>query len=178
MRRTDSGTVSVSYTAYLLDLALKLQTRPEWLENLINFESGFKPGARNPYTGARGLIQFMPDTARALGYKDADDLVRLNPSIPEQLRGPVYAYLKRFAPFPTEQSLYMAVFYPAARNIPIDTPFSAKVQAVNPGIKTVRDYINKVRSNAGLKKLETTAAPLLLLMAAALFYYLIQRGKL
>jgi hypothetical protein len=34
----------------------------------INFESGWDPLARNPYSGARGLVQFMPKTARNMGF--------------------------------------------------------------------------------------------------------------
>ncbi len=40
---------------------------PEWLMFVMNNESGFKSNAVNPYSGATGLIQFMPDTATWLG---------------------------------------------------------------------------------------------------------------
>jgi len=40
---------------------------PEWLLFVMNNESGFKSNALNPYSGATGLIQFMPETASWLG---------------------------------------------------------------------------------------------------------------
>lgn len=41
--------------------------RPEWLEFCMWFESRFNPKAKAKSTGATGLIQFMPATARQLG---------------------------------------------------------------------------------------------------------------
>lgn len=130
--------------ASLDSVAKLLNIPPVWLDKLITFESGWNPTSTNKYTGARGLIQFMPKTAQALGYKDANDLIVKNPSIDSQLKGPVYAYLKAMMPYPTPQSLYMAVFFPAARNWSNITTFPAYVQKVNPGIITVSDYIRKV----------------------------------
>jgi hypothetical protein len=121
------------------------------LFNLINFESKWNPLARNAKTGARGLIQFMPDTAKSMGYVNADDLVKKNASIEEQLRGPVYKYLLQYVPFSGKQSLYMSVFYPKFRNVAADTAFSDKVKMYNPGIDTVQDYINYVEGKKKLK---------------------------
>lgn len=53
----------------LKDVAADLGMSWEPLYKLINFESGWDPKARNPRSGARGLIQFMPSTARSMGYK-------------------------------------------------------------------------------------------------------------
>lgn len=52
----------------LKDTAGKLGLSWESLYKQINFESAWNPQARNPKSGARGLIQFMPATAKALGY--------------------------------------------------------------------------------------------------------------
>jgi soluble lytic murein transglycosylase-like protein len=52
----------------LADIASKLGVASDTLYKLINFESGWNPEARNPYSGARGLIQFMPSTARGMGF--------------------------------------------------------------------------------------------------------------
>ena len=128
----------------------KLSLNPAWLWSLIQFESGGNPAARNAITGARGLIQFMHATARELGYKNADDLYTKNPTFDAQIRGPVYQYLKKYAPFQTKQSLYMAVFYPAARSWNPGTFFPAIVRKQNPGIDTVQNYIDRVeRKKAG-----------------------------
>jgi hypothetical protein len=128
----------------LIRTAAAIQVNADWLYKLIDFESLWNPFARNPYSGARGLIQFIDSTARRMGYLDADDLVEKNPTIEQQLLNPVYHYLREFRPFPTEQSLTMAVFYPAYRSIDMKTPFPDSVVAVNPGINTPLDYIKKV----------------------------------
>jgi hypothetical protein len=124
-----------------------LNINRDWLNKLIEFESSWNPQATNPLSGARGLIQFTHTTARELGFADANALVRQYPDAVSQLLGPVYQYLNKYKPFPTAQSLYMAVFYPTARNWSPQTPFSNAIQALNPGIKTVQDYISKVEKS-------------------------------
>jgi hypothetical protein len=139
-----------------------------WLDRLIQFESRWNPLARNPISGARGLIQFMPGTARNMGYASADALAESLPDAQQQLRGPVQNYLANYAPFPTKQSLYMSVFYPAARFWPPSDMFSARVRRQNPGIVTVQDYIDKVDGVWYAKK---AALPLLLAAGAAAWWY-------
>lgn len=126
-----------------------LGTRPEWLEALIQFESGWRPAAKNPGSSARGLIQFMDATAKQLGYASSQALIDACPTRLDQLSGPVVRYLIRYAPLDSFQKLCMAVFYPAARKWPLDDEFPPEVQAANPGIKTVRDYINYVWNRVG-----------------------------
>lgn len=139
----------------------------KWLDDLIKFESAWNPAAKNPISGAQGLIQFTNTTAQVMGYKDAGDLVSKFPDSAAQLMGPVYVYLSKYKPFPTAQSLYMAVFYPAARNWSPETAFSSAIQALNPGIKTVADYIKKVeKADTGIK-----IAVVLMSAVAAYFIY-------
>jgi len=155
-----------------------LNVNPSWLWALIQFESGGNPAARNPISGARGLIQFMHSTARAMGFKDADDLVNQYPTFDSQLTTPVYNYLKQWAPFPTKQSLYMSVFYPVARTWAPDTVFPDAVRKANPKIDTVQDYINFVEKTPTKKKIEI--AGITVFAAAAittLFMALTQKGK-
>jgi hypothetical protein len=128
------------------ELATRLNTDWVWMYSLINFESRWNPLAKNSKSGAMGLIQFIDSTAQGLGYKSAADLVAKNPDSASQIRGPVYQHLKMYAPFPTEQSLYMSVFYPAWRDKPPLEPLPARVLAANPKIDTAQAYINKVRS--------------------------------
>jgi len=136
----------------LLNLANVLGVKRDDLYQLINFESaGWNPLARNPLSGARGLIQFTNKTAQEMGFKNADDLVNKYPTIESQLEFPVYNYLKKYIPFSNKQSLYLSVFYPKYRNFPSDTVFSDLVKNQNPGINTVQDYIDFVD---GKKKLE------------------------
>lgn len=137
--------------AALQGLAVRYQIPVTWLVNLIRFETAgtFDPKIKNPGSSARGLIQFMDATAKDLGYADSLDLVERNPTVSGQLLGPVREYLDRYRPFPTEQSLYMSVFYPRARDWPLDAEFPAWVRNANPGIRTVRDYVDKVRRSGG-----------------------------
>lgn len=162
----------------LVQIASALSINPKWLAALINFESSGNPLARAKYPYnkaksdkgleppkyARGLIQFIDPTAQSLGYLSADDLVEKNPDIASQLLFPVRQYLEQYKPFPTEQSLYMAVFYPAARNWPPMQSFPDSVKAANPGIQTPADYVRKVRGkgNSGIVVLAALAGFLLL----------------
>lgn len=120
------------------------------LYDLINFESKWNPQAKNPNSSARGLIQFIDSTARGLGYPGGSaELISKHPTRISQLQGPVRQYLKPYGPFPTKQSLYMAVFYPVARTWSLTKEFPAAVQKVNPGIKTVGDYVAYVEKRSG-----------------------------
>lgn len=155
----------------------KLKVNPAWLWSLIRFESKSNPAARNPITGARGLIQFLHSTARSMGFKDADDLVKKYPTFDKQLKGPVYTYLKKYAPFTSKQSLYMAVFYPAARFWSSSTYFPANVRTSNPGIDTVQDYINFVEGKGKGKKSIDFLIIAAFAAAAGIIYHLSQRSQ-
>lgn len=138
-------------TKALNTLASWLGVPADWLYKLIMFESTWNPKARNSI-GARGLIQFVPMVAKEMGYKSADEIVNKYPDIASQLLGPVAAYFKlpgKKGPYPTKQSLYMAVFYPSHRNVPPDTLLGKEARKANPGIDTVRDYMNYVE---GIRK--------------------------
>ncbi len=146
--------------------AAALGMNPAWLQNVITLESGWDPQAMNASSGAVGLIQFMPRTLKGMGLlsasvaalvpatgavpseaKDAvaDDFFSKYPTAESQLAGPVVQYLKQYKPYPTEQSTYLAVFYPAYRFVSPDTAFPAAVQAQNPGIDTVQSYVDLVK---------------------------------
>ena len=131
----------------IADVAQKLGTRPEWLDALINFETGgtYDPTIKNPNSSARGLIQVIDRTAQdEFGVLDSLELVAKNPDFRSQMYNVVLPYLKKYAPFEDKQSLYMAVFYPKYRYVSPETEFPAYVQRVNPGIRKVQDYIDFV----------------------------------
>lgn len=157
----------------LTEVAASLGIATEDLHRLIQFESKWNPQAKNPYSSARGLLQFTDATAKSLGYTDSLDLVTKNSSIESQLYFPVLQYLSKFKPFPTKQSLYMSVFYPVARKWAPDTLFPEKVQKVNPGIKTVQDYVNKVE---GIKTKVISSGLIALLAITAIL--LLSKGKI
>ena len=132
----------------------------QWLVDLVRFESGFNPSAKNPLSSARGLIQFIDSTARGLGYADSRALVTQHPDMISQLEGPVYEYLRPYSPYTEEFQLYMAVFLPIARRYSADTLFQQiykdhygdgwqtrynKFKRDNPGILTPQDYVDLVK---------------------------------
>lgn len=157
---------SPAFAAALEFAAGNVGARAEDLRDLIEFESAWNPRAYNP-SGAVGIIQFMPRTLKDLGLlpealaakiptdstKAVPEGVKQEvknfflsqyPSVEAQLGGPVVEYLRRWKPFPTRQSLFMAVFYPAYRYVAPETAFPPLVQRYNPGIDTVSDYLAKV----------------------------------
>lgn len=129
------------------DVADRLGTKAHWLDALINFETAgtYSPLIKNPNSSARGLIQVIDSTAQSdFGYSDSSSLVMEYPDFESQMYNVVLPYLQKYKPFPTKQSLYMAVFYPKYRDVPRSTVFPEHVRKVNPGITTVQDYINFV----------------------------------
>lgn len=62
-----NGTDRNSFIGKVKQVAYMLGYDPDWLMFVMNNESGFKPDAVNPHSGATGLIQFMPETASWLG---------------------------------------------------------------------------------------------------------------
>ena len=80
---------------------------------VMNFESGLNPKAVNKFSGATGLIQFMPNTAKGLGTTTSD-LYKM--SNVKQLDY-VYRYYKPYASKITRYvDLYLATIFPAALN--------------------------------------------------------------
>jgi len=126
--------------AEIVAVARRVGVPPEDLAALINFESAgtFASDVKNPMSGATGLIQFMPSTAKRMGTT-TDALAQLTPV--QQMTW-VEKYLSSYAGRMDDiAGLAMAVFYPAYVGRSLDTEFSAKVQRYNPGISTVGDYV-------------------------------------
>lgn len=147
--KTRDGGKGVSYPKINSDeawaltyVASALDANPQDLYDLIDFESGWNPQIKNPRSSARGLVQFMDETAKGMGYLGSADLIAKHPTRVAQLQGPVLAYLKQWAPYKqNKQALFMAVFYPAARFWNPEKCFPEWVQNANPGIDTVSDYM-------------------------------------
>lgn len=142
----------------LVGVAQRLGADPAALAAVIAFESGWKPTARNSRSGATGLIQFMPSTAARLGTS-TDAIAGM--SRVEQL-ALVERYLRPYAGrLGTVQAVAMAVFYPKAMAWTPSTPFPSNVQAANPGIRTVADYMARVARRAGALSMiaPTSSAP-------------------
>ncbi len=60
------------YSKIITDVSRRQQMDPLLVSAVIREESGFQPNAVSK-TGAQGLMQLMPDTARSLGVRDAFD---------------------------------------------------------------------------------------------------------
>ena len=136
-----------SYADLLVETAGRLNIDPAWLANIIHLESGGNPQARNKTSQATGLIQFMPKTATGMGTT-IDEIYQMNgrqqmPLVERYFQN----IIKVYGPLDSQEKVIAAVFYPAYINKPLAV-MSAKVQAQNPGITTIRDYTNKLLKRA------------------------------
>lgn len=103
------------FISLVLSVSQYLRIDPNWLMMVMYFESRLNPQAVNSVSGATGLIQFMPSTARNLGTT-TDALKQM--SNVEQMQ-----YVKKyFEPYRGKMhnftDVYFAVFYPVAMNKP------------------------------------------------------------
>ena len=114
-----SKKVSDDFLQKLVKICGKLGINPNFLMACIAFETGeaFTSSVRNRLSGATGLIQFMPQTAAALGTSTAE-LAEM--STVKQLD---YVY-KYFLPWKnklhTLEDVYMAILWPRAIGRPSD----------------------------------------------------------
>ena len=169
----------------IVEVAQALGTKPEWLDALINFETGGSYDPLQPNMGGssgKGLIQVMDSTAKTeFGVEDSSVLVLLYPTFDSQMDNVVLPYLKKYAPYTTQQALYMAVFYPKFMNVPPATPFPDYVQEANRNsrgekvIVYVSDYIDLVnrRVKKGGLRLPfglPSTVPILLIVGGVVLY--------
>jgi membrane-bound lytic murein transglycosylase MltF len=110
------------FVAKVIAKSKEIGIQPDWIMQVMYNESGLNHQAVNPITNATGLIQFMPDTARALGVT-VDMLKRM--SNVEQLDY-VFKYLRPFRfKIWSYIDLYFAVFFPLAIGKPLAWVFKA-----------------------------------------------------
>ena len=100
-----------AFTQKVKDICQNLAIDPDWLMLVMWFETArtFRADIVNPVSGATGLVQFMPRTARSLGTTTE---ALKNMSNVEQLD-----YVKRYlSPYAGRMKnwldVYLAVFYP------------------------------------------------------------------
>ena len=127
---------AAAFLARVQQIADTLGVDPDWLMVIMQMESDLNPQAVNQQSGATGLIQFMPATARGLGTS-CDALY--NMSNTAQLDY-VLAYFKPYAGRLTSiTDLYMVTFFPRglgredSYTMQTDTISAAKIAAQNPG---------------------------------------------
>lgn len=181
---------SNSYEASLQSTANAIGVPRDWLFNVISLESNWNADAYNR-SGAIGLIQFMPQTLKDMRLlspslsamvptygtvpEDVKQAVRAEftakfPDVDSQLGGPVQQYFHGRS-YPTEQSFYMRVLYPLLVNAPLSQTLPANVQAANPGLKTVGDYVNLVQSRAQTAEVVRKGIPVVAILAGGLALY-------
>lgn len=128
----------------LIQVAENVGADPDILAAVISLETGgtFSPSIRNKSSGATGLIQFLPQTARSLGTSP-EALARM--SVCQQL-DVVQAYYKKVArdgiQIPGDE--YVAVFAPGFRGQPGPMPIWRRGQAEydgNSGLDTNDDGV-------------------------------------
>lgn len=103
--------VTPEFKSKVIEIAQKLGIDPDDLMAIMAFESGFSPTAVNGKSGATGLIQFMPSTARGLGTT-TEQLAKMTAL--EQLDY-VYEYFKGYTgKIHNVYDAYMVVFMPVA----------------------------------------------------------------
>ncbi len=135
--------VTPEFIAEVEAMAGRLGTRPEYILAVMSFETGgsFSPGQRNNAgSGATGLIQFMPNTARELGTS-TDALARM--SAVDQLQYVERYFNNRSDPgqLNTLEGVYTTVLYGSPRPDPNSTLFSQGSAAyrANAPLDTNRD---------------------------------------
>jgi peptidoglycan hydrolase-like protein with peptidoglycan-binding domain len=111
--------VSGAFKEKVIQICESLDLAPDYLMSCMAFETGetFSPSIKNAAgSGATGLIQFMPTTAKGLGTS-TEKLAKM--TAVEQLD-----YVKKyFTPYRNKlkklEDVYMAILYPAAVGKPI-----------------------------------------------------------
>ena len=105
----------IEFTEKVNNISGELGIDPNWLMFVMWFESRLNPQAVNPISGATGLIQFMPSTARSLGTTIG---VLRHMNNVQQLDY-VFAYLRPYkGRMKRWIDVYLAVFYPKAMGKP------------------------------------------------------------
>lgn len=133
-----------AFIAKVKEICAKLDINPNWLMAVMYFESGgtFSPSVKNPYAGATGLIQFMPDTAIALGTT-VEKLAKM--TAVEQLDY-VYKYYNVYkSKIKSYVDLYLVTFFPAAVGkddsyvLQTSKLSTSKIASQNPAFDTNKD---------------------------------------
>ena len=146
---------SAAFRRKVVDVADRLQMDPTHLMAVMSFESGetFSSSARNRWTNATGLIQFMPATARRLGTTISE----LSQMSPERQLDYVEEYLQPYSGrMNTLEDAYMAVLWPSAVGKGPDRVLFRRgtrayrqnkgLDSNNSGTVTVREATSKVRA--------------------------------
>ncbi|WP_373000350.1 RHS repeat-associated core domain-containing protein, partial [Lutispora sp.] len=138
--------VTPEFKVKVLEICEKLQMDPDDLMGIMAFESnGINPSCVNKVSGATGLIQFMPSTARGLGTT-TEALAKM--SAVEQLDY-VYKYYEGYAgKIHNIQDAYMVVFMPIA--VGKDDDYKLGIKGSKAELAKGLSYGVVYKQNAGL----------------------------
>jgi hypothetical protein len=111
--------VSWEFRRKVSEVAIGLDTSADYLMAVMNFETAgtFDPSIRSTKSGAVGLIQFLPQTAKGLGT--APELLQALEAV-EQLDYVEKYFLPYEGRLDTLEDVYMAVLWPKAIGQPKD----------------------------------------------------------
>jgi hypothetical protein len=136
----------------------ELGCHPDDMMACIAFESAetFRADIRNAAgSGAVGLIQFMPQTAAALGTS-TDQLVRMTPE--QQLSVVECYFAPRAGQLKSIEDLYMAILWPAAIGKPDDYVLFDRADAAHPKLYLQNRGLD-FNANGRITKREAAAGP-------------------
>jgi soluble lytic murein transglycosylase-like protein len=129
----------------IVENASQHSLHPDFVRAVIQAESAFNPRARS-VKGAMGLMQLMPGTAADYGVTNAYDPV-------QNIRAGV-AYLKSLlVRFGNDVSLALAAYNAGPRAV-------EKYGNAVPPYKETRNYVSKIRANAGAATAENGPKPI------------------
>lgn len=122
------------YINYANQIAIKEGLDPAIFIAQLNQESGFNPKAKNPKSGAIGIAQFMPSTAKGMGFTAGVDPLR-------DIRMAAQYMKSKLKMYNGDYRLALASYNAGSGNV-------AKYGGVPP-FKETQNYVNRVMSMAG-----------------------------
>lgn len=122
------------YIDYANQIAIKEGLDPAIFIAQLNQESGFNPKAKNPKSGAIGIAQFMPSTAKGMGFTAGVDPLR-------DIRMAAQYMKSKLKMYNGDYRLALASYNAGSGNV-------AKYGGVPP-FKETQNYINRIMSMAG-----------------------------
>jgi soluble lytic murein transglycosylase-like protein len=138
--RTTRGTIkNTTYDPLIAEHAASHGIRADLVRAVIQAESAFNPMARS-IKGAMGLMQLMPATAVAYGVTNAYDPV-------QNIRAGV-AYLRSLLERYSQNEELALAAYNAG-------PTAVEKYGAVPPYRETRDYVKKIRNNAGAQPAPT-----------------------
>ena len=139
IRTTRPGRRNTTYDEIISEHATSHGVRPDLVHAVIHAESAFNPMARS-IKGAMGLMQLMPATAIAYGVSNAYDPV-------QNIRAGV-AYLRSLLERYSQNEELALAAYNAG-------PTAVKKYGAVPPYRETRDYVAKIRKEAGARPAPT-----------------------